>query len=229
MVRQLTVISSMATRQILRDLASAYERQTGIQVAVKSMGGVEAAKLIRAGEPADLIVLAAKVTGQLEAEGHILPGSRADFARSGIAIAIRAGAARPDIGDEEGVKRAILDAPKICYSSGPSGDHLKTLWDKWGIASAMADRAVQAPPGVPVATFVARGEADLGFQQLSELLDQPGIEVLGPLPDEIQSETIFTIGVSSTCAAADEARALTGYLTSPGVDAVKVRHGMRPV
>src|SRR4051794_17225968 len=155
MTPPITGLSSMATRQILADLAASYEERTGQPVAIRSLGGVEAARRVRAGEPADVVVLASTVIEQLEAEGHLVSGSRAGFARSGIAVAVRSGAPRPAIGDEESVRQAILDAPRICYSTGPSGDHLLRLFERWGIADAVSQRAVQAPPGVPVGTLVA--------------------------------------------------------------------------
>lgn len=228
MTVQITGLSSMATRHVLADLAGSYEHRTGRRVAMRPMGGVEAAQLIRTGAPADLVVLASKVMEQLEAEGHLVPGSRAAFVRSGIAMAVRAGAPRPGIRDGEAVKQAILQASRICYSTGPSGDHLKQLWDDWGIAELLGRRAVQAPPGVPVGEMVAQGDADLGFQQLSELMHLPGIDIIGPLPDEIQAMTVFTAGIGSASRQVDEARALLADLTSPAAAPVKRKHGMEP-
>lgn len=228
MTRPITGLSSMATRQILAELARAYEARTGQPVAFRSLGGVEAARLVRAGEPADVVVLASTVIERLEAEGHLVAGSRAGFARSGIAVAVRAGAPRPGIGDAAAVRQAVLDAPRICTSTGPSGDHLLRLFERWGIAEAVAQRAVQAPPGVPVGTLVAQGDADLGFQQLSELIGVPGVDVLGPLPPDIQAMTVFAAGISATSARPDAARTLIADLTAPGADAVKRRHGMEP-
>ena len=228
MSNRLTGISSMATRQILADLAASYEQRTGIEFAIRPMGGVEAARLVRAGEPADIVVLASNVMEKLEAEGHIVPGTRVGFARSGIAMAIRSGASRPNVRDEESVRQAILDARRICYSTGPSGDHLLQLWERWGIAETVSQRALQAPPGVPVGTLVAEGEADLGFQQLSELMHVPGIEILGPLPPEIQSVTVFTAGVSGMSLQPEKAQALLAYLTSPQAEAPKRQYGMEP-
>ena len=193
MSARLTGLSSMATRRILADLAQAYESQTGARVEIRSMGGVEAAKLVRAGEATDIVVLASKIMSALEAEGHLAKGDTRDFARSEIGIAVRTGSAPPSVADEQAVKQAMLGARKICYSTGPSGDHLKALCEKWGVPLA---RALVAPPGMPVATLVANGEADLGFQQLSELIDQPGIEIAGPLPPEIQAVTVFSAGIS---------------------------------
>lgn len=228
MTSPLTGISSMATRQVLADLAEAYEQRTGIRVAIRSVGGVEAARLIRAGESTDLIVLALNAMEQLEAEGHIAPGTRAGFARSGIAMAVRSGAPRPSANDERSVKQAILEAGRICYSTGPSGDHLKRLLEHWGIGAEMSERLLQAAPGVPVGTMLSRGDADLGFQQLSELLHVPGIEIVGPLPPEIQAVTVFTAGVANTSSHQEEARALIAYLTSPEAEAAKRQYGMEP-
>ena len=228
MTSPLTGISSMATRQLLADLAEAYEQQTGVRVAITSMGGVEAARLIRAGESTDLIVLALNAMEQLEAEGHIVSGMRAGFARSGIAMAVRSGAPRPSVNDGESVKQAILQAGRICYSTGPSGDHLKRLLQQWGISALISERLLQAAPGVPVGTMLSRGDADLGFQQLSELLHVPGIEIVGPLPPEIQAVTVFTAGVANTSSHQEETRALIAYLTSPEVEAAKRQYGMEP-
>jgi molybdate transport system substrate-binding protein len=228
MACQIKGISSMATRQILADLTGLYEQRSGCQVTIKSMGGVNAVRTVRAGEPIDVILLASNVMEQLEAEGYIGSDSRADFARSGIAVAVRAGAQWPSIDNDESVKQAVLEARKICYSSGPSGDHLKQLWERWGILGTISDRAIQAPPGVPVAALVARGDADLGFQQLSELLHFPGVDIVGPLPSEIQAVTVFSAGVSSSSSKVECARGLVTFLNSPEADAVKRKHGMDP-
>jgi molybdate transport system substrate-binding protein len=228
MACQIIGISSMATRRILADLIGLYEQRSGCRVTIKSMGGVDAARMVRAGEPVDVILLASSVMEQLEAEGYIGSGSRADFARSGIAMAVRAGAQWPDLNNDEAVKQAVLGARKICYSTGPSGDHLMQLWERWGILETISQRAIQAPPGVPVAALVARGDADLGFQQLSELLHFPGIQIVGPLPPEIQATTVFSVGVSSSSSRVESVRGLVTFLNSPEADALKRKHGMDP-
>jgi molybdate transport system substrate-binding protein len=222
---RLVGLSSMATRHILADLAGDYEASHGTRVEIRSMGGVEAAKLVRAGEATDVIILASKVMASLEAEGHLARGETKDFARSEIGLAVRAGLAPPSVADEQAVRQAMGDARKICYSTGPSGDHLKALCEKWAIPLA---RTLVAPPGVPVATLVANDEADLGFQQLSELIGQPGIEVVGPLPPEIQAVTVFSAGISMMSRDPDAARALIAYLASAEADGAKRRHGMQP-
>jgi hypothetical protein len=144
---QIAGISSMATRQILADLAQDYELRSGCRVAFTSIGGVEAERRLCAGEVVDVVVLASKVMKRLEAEGHIMPGSCEDFAASGMAVAVRSGTGRPSIRDEAAVKEAMLSARAICYSTGPSGHHLKKLWERWGIADRISQRAIQAPPG----------------------------------------------------------------------------------
>ena len=221
----LSGISSMATRVILGDLAQRYEAATGIRVAIRSMGGVDAAKLIRDGEATDIVILANGAIAQLEAEGHIAPGSVQAFARSGMAIAAPAGAPAIDIGDEAAVRRAVGAARRVGYSTGPSGDHLLKLYARWGLPQ---DRLLKAPPGVPVGSLVAQGEADLGFQQLSELIGVAGVEVLGPLPTEIQAVTVFAAGVCSASSQPGQTRALIDYLVSPATDAVKREQGMEP-
>ncbi|MEZ0168966.1 substrate-binding domain-containing protein [Microvirga sp. TS319] len=228
MAQHVDGISSMATRQILAELAALYEQATGSRVAIRSMGGVEAARLVRAAEPTDVVILAASAMEQLEGEGHILPGTRSGFARSAIAVAVRAGAERPDIDSEEAVMQALMAARRICYSTGPSGDHLLRLLDRWGIAETASQRLLQAPPGVPVGAMVARGEAELGLQQFSELLPVQGIEILGPLPPEIQATTVFTAGIAQTSAQPEKARALIGFLNSDQACEAKRRHGMEP-
>ena len=215
----------MATRHILSDLARDYESQTGVRVEIRSMGGVEAAKSVRAGEATDIVVLASKVMASLETEGYLVEGGTRDLARSEIGVAVRAGSPLPGLVDEQAVKQAMLDAQKICYSTGPSGDHLKALCERWAVPRG---RVLIAPPGVPVATLVAQGDADLGIQQLSELIGQPGIEVIGPLPPEIQAVTMFSAGVSTGSAEREAANAFVGYLASAEAQGAIRRYGMEP-
>ncbi len=221
-------VSSMATRVILGELARRYEEASGTQVEIRSMGGVDAAALVRSGEAMDIVVLASKPMAELEAEGHLAAGSIRPFTRSGMAVAVPAGSAHPDLSSEEAVRRAVSTARKVGYSTGPSGDHLLGLCQKWGLLPGMGDRLQKAPPGVPVAKLVADGEVDLGFQQLSELLNAPGIEIVGALPPEIQATTVFAAGVSARSQQPLETRVLIDYLTSSGADEIKRAHGMDP-
>ncbi len=217
----------MATRAVLADLADAWRAERpDIDWAVESVGGVDAAKRVQAGEAFDAVVLAAGTIDQLTAAGHIVPGTRADLVRSGVAVAVRAGAPAVDIGSEDAVRQAVLQARSVSFSTGPSGVHLQQVFKRWGIADEIQPRLVQAPPGVPVGSLVARGEVELGFQQLAELMNLPGITVLGPLPPAIQVITVFSAGVSVTSAQAGAVRAALAWATSPGTADIKRRNGM---
>jgi molybdate transport system substrate-binding protein len=129
---------------------------------------------------------------------------------------------------EDAVKRAVLAAQHIGYSTGPSGDHLLGLFERWGIGAAVKDRLVQARPGIPVASLVAGGEADLGFQQLSELLNVEGVDVVGLLPESIQGTTTFSGGVARASTRSDRVREVFAFMASPAVAAIKRTHGMEP-
>jgi molybdate transport system substrate-binding protein len=227
MTTTITGISSMATRQLLAELSRSFE-QTAPEwsIDIESMGGVDAARIVRDGKAIDVIVLASNVMEKLESEGWIVSGTRAALARSGVAIAVRSGQPHPAIASEDDVKKAVLGAGKISYSTGPSGDHLKRLFERWEIAEQIADRTVEAKPGIPVGQLVARGDADLGFQQLSEFLDVDGIDIVGPLPADIQTITVFTAGVSTRSAHPDGARAFVAHLASPESQAAKQKLGM---
>jgi molybdate transport system substrate-binding protein len=220
----ITGISSMATRALLTELTAAYAQP----VAIESVGGVDAAKRVQAGEVFDVVVLASDAIDKLLATGRVLAGSKVDLVHSGVAVAVKAGAAHPNIASEEAVKRAVLAAPTLGYSTGPSGVQLAKLFERWGIAQEIAPRIVTAPPGVPVGTLVARGEVALGFQQLSELMSLQGIDVLGPLPPAIQITTTFSAGVCAASSQPDAARALLAFLASPETAPIKQRHGMQP-
>ena len=228
MATRITGLSSMATRQVLGELARLFRQKSDREVAIESVGGVDAAKRVQAGEPFDVVVLASDAIDKLIASGRIVQGSRVDLVRSGVAVAVRAGAPRPDIGSEEALKRAVLAARTIGYSTGPSGVALAKLFERWGIAEATAARTVQAPPGIPVGSLVARGAVELGFQQLSELMHLEGIDVVGPLPPEVQIETVFSGGVCAASTQPDAVRELLSFMASPAAAAAKRRHGMEP-
>ena len=221
-------ISSMATRTVLADLTEAYLRQCGVPVEIESVGGVDAAKRVQAGEGFDVVILASDAIDRLVASGHVVPGSRVDLVHSGVAIAVREDAPRPDITSEDALRAAVLAARTVSYSTGPSGVALARLFERWGIAEQIRDRIVTPPPGIPVGSLVAKGEVELGFQQLSELINLPGIAVLGPMPDPVQIVTIFSGGVCATSTQPDAVRALLDFMASPEADGAKRRQGMDP-
>ena len=225
---RVTGISSMAMRQVLADLVDEYRQRSSVQVAIESVGGVDASRRIRDGEAFDFVVLASDALRQLADAARIDATSRVALARSGVAMAVRAGSPAPDVGSEAAVRDAVLRARSIGYSTGPSGAHLVRLFEHWGIAATIAPRTVQASPGIPVATLVARGDVELGFQQLSELIHAAGIDVIGPLPPGIQMVTVFSAAVCTASNRRAAARDLLAFLASPAADATKRRHGMDP-
>ena len=218
----------MATRQVLADLAAAWQRESGFSVEIESVGGVDAAKRVQAGETFDFVVLAADAIDKLEESQRVVAGTKVDLVRSGVAVAVRAGDARPDISSEESVRQAVMAARTIGYSTGPSGVALTRLFERWGIAESIAPRTVQAPPGVPVGELVARGDVALGFQQLSELMHLPGIDVVGRLPDAIQINTVFSGGTCATSTNTDAVRSMLAFMASAQSAEAKRRQGMDP-
>jgi molybdate transport system substrate-binding protein len=227
-VAPLKLVSSMATREVLAELVAQYEQATAQSVAAEAAGGVDVAKRVQAGEAVDVVVLASDAIDKLIAAGKVVDGSRFDLVRSGVAVAVRAGAPRPAIDTEDALKRAVEAARSLSYSTGPSGVHLESTFARWGILAAIRDRIVVPPPGVPVASLVAEGRAELGFQQRSELLGRAGVDVLGPLPPAVQITTIFSGGIATACRRPDHAHALLTYLASPSAAPAKRRYGMDP-
>ena len=223
MTAALTVISSMATRKLLGEL---IDKLAGAPVTVESVGGVDAARRVAAGEVFDAVVLGADAIDRLIADGQVRAGSRVDLVRSGVALAVRAGAPQPDLGSAQAVKAAVLAARHIGYSTGPSGVALAALFERWGIAGQVQAKLVVPPPGTPVGALIASGEIELGFQQLSELMFLPGIDVVGPLPDEIQITTVFAGAVASASRQPQAARALLEALADPALTAIKRANGM---
>lgn len=221
-------ISSMAMRHVLTELTETYERRSGQRVVVEAVGGVDALRRVQSGEPFDFVVLASDAIDALAAGGHVDPETRADLAHSGIAVAVKAGAPTPDITNARAVRDLIIGARSVGYSTGPSGSHLARLFERWGIADAIATRVVKAPPGVPVGALIARGDVEVGFQQLGELMHLPDIDVIGLLPSEIQAITVFSAAIAISSNRESAAKAFLSFLGSPDADAVKRRHGMEP-
>lgn len=227
---ELRLISSMATRALLAELADAWSaRQPGVALHIESVGGVDAAKRVQAGEALDAVVLAGNAIDKLMAEGHVRAGSRVDLVRSGMAVAVRAGAPAPDIGSEPALRHAVQAAASVGFSTGPSGVHLQRVFESWGLDGSANPRFVQAPPGVPVGRLVADGEVEIGFQQYSELMSLTGITVLGAPPPGVQVVTLFAGAVASTSAHAEAVQAvqtLLAWMASAETDVIKTRHGM---
>lgn len=220
-------ISSMATRQLLAELAPRCA-PVGSTLQFESVGGVDAARRVAEGEAFDLVVLAADAMDKLMTAGHLQPGTLRPLVDSPMAIAARAGAPAPDVGSEAALREAVLQAPRIGYSTGPSGVALMALFERWGVMDTLRERLVQARPGVPVASLVASGEASLGFQQLSELINQPGVHVLGEMPAGVQITTTFSGAVAARSAQPALAAQALQTLAGPAAEAVALRLGLQP-
>lgn len=221
----------MATRRVLADL-TAVAAATGLPpVEIESVGGVDAARRVAAGEVVDLIILAEGALAGLATDGHVDSSSIRPLFLSQVAVAVPSGSAAP-AGPPAGraypgvaeLREAIRGAGRIGYSTGPSGRGLIQLIDSWGLRPDRGDRLVQARPGVPVARLLAVGEVQLGFQQLSELVGQPGVRILGVLPPDCAIETTFAGAVATTSSDPTESRQVLAFLASDVVAPLKEKH-----
>lgn len=222
------ILTSMATKDALDSLVKEYPQAATQPIEIESVGGVKAADRVRAGEVLDVIVLAASVIDGLIAEGKVRAGSRHDFASSGVTVCVRAGAPQPDLTSADAVKRAVLAAKTVCYSTGPSGVYLEKLFEQWGVTEAIKAKLVIAPPGVAVGGLVAEGKGEIGFQQLSELIHIKGIDIAGGLPPDIQKRTTFSAGIPVTSRNVEATQALLAFMVSPAAAAAKRKNGMEP-
>ncbi|PKL07293.1 MAG: molybdenum ABC transporter substrate-binding protein [Spirochaetae bacterium HGW-Spirochaetae-9] len=224
----LRIISSMATRLVLNELAESFQQKTGALVSIESVGGVDVARRVQAGETFDVVILASDALDNLIVSGRVIRGSKVNLVRSGVAVIVRKDALVPDISSEDALRKAILSSKSISYSTGPSGVALATLFERWGIAEAIQDRIVKPAPGTPVGMIVASGQAELGFQQLSEVLHVEGIAILGAMPPAVQIVTTFAGGVCTSSTAPDSAKAFLDFLASTSATEAKLRQGMEP-
>ena len=223
---QITVLSSNGVREAVTELIPLFEKATGHRVLVTWDGSLNIRKRIDSGEVVDLVLLPAADVDALIASGGLAPGSRMDIARSIIGVAVRAGVAKPDISTGESLRRALLAANSIIISSGPSGVHLLELFAKQGILGTLRPKLKQLASGQPVGEALARGEGDVGFQQVSELLHVTGITYLGPLPADLQKVTIFAGGIPKTAKGAAVTREFLTFLRSSGNAAVLTKTGL---
>ena len=226
-------ISSMATKAVLSQLTHLYKAQTGVEVQIESVGGVDAAKRVQVGEGFDIVLLASDAIDKLIQAGHLLINSRQDWVLSSVAVAVKKGGKHPDISTEAALKASVLSSATLSYSTGPSGVYLEKLFERWGISSEVKAATVVAPPGVPVGSLVASGQVELGFQQLSELIALPGIDVLGTLPSEVAYTTRFSSGIPAAIEKNpirwSEVKSFVEFLNSAGVQQIKIDQGMSPI
>ena len=204
---EIKVLAANALKEGYAELVATFEKASGHKVNTSWSGTVAATKRVSDGEVYDLVIIGSSNIDQLIAARKLAAGSRADFAKSGVGIAIRAGLSKPDVSTSDAVKAAVLAANSIAYSAGPSGAYAEQLLKKMGIAEQVASKVKQPSSGAEVAALLARGEADLGLAQVSEFLNVPGLTDLGPLPASIQNFTIYAIGSHVAAPSADAAKA----------------------
>jgi len=161
--------------------------------------------------------------------GKVRTGSRVDLVRSGVGVAVKAGAPKPDISSAAAIKNVLLTAKSVAYSTGPSGVYVQKLFEKLGIAEQMKAKAKQTVSGSRVGQYIARGEADIGFQQISELMHEQGIDYVGPLPPDLQNITVYSSGILAVSKEAEASKAFQVFLAAPAAAPMIRKNGMEPV
>lgn len=225
---EIKLIAANAVRGALVELGAAFEKSSGHKIAMQWGGTTGIAKRAESGEVFDIVLIGSEEIDALIGKGKLAAGSRADFAKSGTGIAITSGLRKPDVSTSQTLRNAVLAAKSVAYSTGPSGHYIAELFRKMGIADQIKDKVKQPPSGVQVGEMLARGEAELGFQQISELLHIKGIEYLGPLPPDIQNITIYAAGLHVAAPQADAAKSLIKFLTGPGAESALRKIWMDP-
>lgn len=225
---EIRVLSSNAAKEAYIELFPQFEKASGHKIVITWAGTNDIKKRIAAGEIYDLIVIASPEMDAFIKDGKVVAGSKADLVKSGVGVAVKAGAPKPDFSSAEALKKTLIAAKSVGYSQGPSGVYMVSLFDKMGIADQVKAKAKVVTPGVPVATVVRSGEAEIGFQQVSELIHEKGIDFLGPLPAEIQRITTFSGGIPTQAKEPAAAKALQSFLTAPERAGDLKKHGLSP-
>jgi molybdate transport system substrate-binding protein len=225
---ELKVLSTQATEDTYRELVPQFEKATGHKVATIFTGTLDAQKRLAAGENYDMIIMASPaIDAQIKA-GKVVSGSRVDLAKSGVGAAVPKGAPKPDISTTEALKKTLLAAKSIGYSTGPSGVYMISLFEKLGLMDQVKPKLKQTPTGVFVGTIIANREVEVGFQQVSEVGNFPGVDYVGPLPADVQQMTVFSSGIVVDAKEVEPARALVKFLTTPEAGAAFRKRGMEP-
>jgi len=225
---QIVVFSTISCKEALIELVPEFERVSGHKVDITYAGGSGLSKQIRGGTLGDIFIGPEEFSGPLIDEGKLLAGSRSAFARSSTGLAVRAGAPKPDISSPEKLKGALLAARSVSYSAGASGMHFVKVLEQLGIRDAVAAKFVAARPGELIGAVVARGEADIGVQQVSELLPVEGIQILGPLPTELQQTIVYGATAFPKSTQREAAQAFVSFLRSEPARIVLRKKGLDP-
>jgi len=227
-VPDIQVLSSNAFKEAYLELVQNFEKASGHKVTTTFEPTARIMKRMADGETYDLVIMSSDGIDQLMADGKLVAGSRVDLAKAGIAAAVRAGAPRPDISSGEALKRTLLAAKSIGYSQGPSGSYLQGLFQRMGIAEAIRSHIKVSEPGVFVGIYIVKGEVEIGFQQMSELLPIAGIDILGHLSSDVQKITTFSAGQHVGATTVEPAQALIKFLRAREGHAVIRRKGLEP-
>jgi molybdate transport system substrate-binding protein len=228
---EIKLMASAALKAAYLELLPQFERQTGHKVAAEWSSSRVIQKRVAAGEGAHVVmasILGDSLVEELTKEGKLLAGTHVVFAKSGIGVAVRAGAPKPDISSVDALKTSLLDARTIAYSAGASGVYIASMLQKIGIYDQVKSKVVAVKPSEPVGEVVARGDAEIGFHQVSELLPVKGIQYLGPLPAEIQNITVYSGGIRSGTKVEVAAKALVIFLSTPPATLSLGKHGLEP-
>jgi molybdate transport system substrate-binding protein len=225
---EIKVLSTQATQEAYLELVAEFEKTSGHKVTTVFTGTLNVQKRLADGESYDLIIMAGPAIDDQIKLGKAVAGSRVDFAKSGTGLAVRKGAAKPDIGSADALKKTLLAAKSIGYSTGPSGLYMLSVFEKLGIADQVKGKLKQTPSGVFVGTLIASGETEIGFQQISELVHFAGIDYVGPLPGDLQRMTVFSAGIHADAKQVDAAKALVKFITGPAAASITKKHGLEP-
>jgi molybdate transport system substrate-binding protein len=225
---EIKVLSTQATEEAYKELVPQFEKASGHKVTTIFTGTLGVMKRLSDGESYDLLIMSRQSIDELSQSGKVVTGSRTDIAKSGVGVAVGKGKPKPDISTVDALKKSLLAAKSIGYSTGPSGIYVVTMFQKMGIADEIKNKLKQTPTGVFVGSIIASGEAEIGFQQVSELSFFPGIDYVGPIPAEVQLITVFSAGIPTGTKQADAAKALVSFVTAPAAAAIFKKHALDP-
>ncbi len=225
---EIKVLSTQATEQSYRELVPQFEKMTGHKVTTIFTGTLDADKRLAAGETYDMLIMSASSIDEHIKDGKLAQGSRVDVAKSGVGVGVKAGAPKPDIGTTDAVKKTLIAAKSIGYSTGPSGNIIIALFQRLGVLDLVKPKMKQTATGVFVGSIIASGEVEIGFQQVSELSQFQGVDYVGPLPADIQQYTTFSSGIMKNAKEAQAAAALVKFITAPEAAPVFKKRGMEP-
>jgi molybdate transport system substrate-binding protein len=225
---ELTVVASTAMTEVLQALLPIFEHDSGHTVKVMFLSSADLPRKIKEGVPVDLVVTSPDTIDDLVKAGKVVAGSRVDLFRSGVGVAVRAGAPKPDVSTVEGFKHALVAAKSVGISKGPSGVYMMGLLERLGIADAIKAKAVFTEPGQRVGLVVANGRAEIGIQQITELLAIPGIDFVGPLPPSLQTTILYAMARPTTAKQPAAAKELVKFLSSKSVAPIAKKMGLDP-